>query len=474
MLKAVEYLKKLRSDLFVVVREHPVELGLLLYLSVRLLIVYERPNCSIEQTPELFWGWVFAVLAYAVNTAVGHGVWRKVYYVSWLPIIPLSMLSGLGVWIQTSSGLITGLILTPVLFVLCHWAVDNRRFVFDGVIYLRAGVLSLLLSNLTFGLLLAILYSAAYIFGFEGVWLEHTTIWLSVVTEVLVVPLLFMIAVDRQQGAEFEGGRAFSAMLYYVMTPALLIYMSIFALYIVKILVLWSLPRGGVAYMVFGLTIFAFLLHAMRQLLSVKRYVWFFDRLGLFLLPFIVLFWAGAIRRVGEYGLTEPRVYLLACGVVMSVGAMLFLSKRYGRYLVLSIFAFVLFAALAYVPQLHPETLSQTVQPQECARERESIFLDRAATSEIYSFNHDTLRLYPDQPRLRFEISAAELLAHQLRAIGKNESQIPDLTDEEQQRMMSFRTDSLTITFSFMGLKPVDSLSYRIASLEVQCVVMER
>lgn len=119
---------------------------------------------------------------------------------------------------------------------------------------------------------------------------------------------------DRWQGAELRGNRILEVLLNYIVTPALLIYTAILYLYMAKILFTWSLPEGGVAYLVFGFTITALAVKAVDQLLGKLIYNWFFDRFSLVSLPMLVLFWIGVMRRTNEYGLTEPRVYLLVCG----------------------------------------------------------------------------------------------------------------------------------------------------------------
>ena len=121
-------------------------------------------------------------------------------------------------------------------------------------------------------------------------------------------------------------------LLNYIVTPALLIYAAILYLYMAKILVTWTLPEGGVAYLVFGFTLFALAVQALQPLLQKRMYDWFFDRFSLISLPTQVLFWIGVLRRTGEYGLTEPRVYLLVSGGLMTLCVVLFLARRTGRY----------------------------------------------------------------------------------------------------------------------------------------------
>ena len=82
-----------------------------------------------------------------------------------------------------------------------------------------------------------------------------------------------------------------------------------------------------------------------------RRYDWFFDRISIFALPPLVLFWAGVMQRVGDYGLTDWRVYLIVCGAIMTAAIALFAARRTGRYYYIAATAFVLFFLTAYIPR---------------------------------------------------------------------------------------------------------------------------
>lgn len=90
-------------------------------------------------------------------------------------------------------------------------------------------------------------------------------------------------------------------------------------------------------------------------------------------LPVLTLFWIGVVRRTNEYGLTEPRVYLVVCGGLMTLCVLLFLSQRTGRYLWVCLAAWVSFAALAYVPFLEPERIAVQSQTQRAERVAERL-----------------------------------------------------------------------------------------------------
>lgn len=394
-LRISEYLRELREGLAATQRLHPVEVALALVGSVLVIMAveYEWANSYVLRLTLLP---IFFAVALIVNLLAGQGPWRRVYRVSWAPLVPLALWPGVTEWIgSVSCGLTLGAVL-PLGLLLARRAADNRRFTADALVYLRAAVLAAVLANIALGLFEAIIWSTAYIFVFTGAaWLEVVARDAALLTQTLCVPLLFLVMVDRWQRAEVRGGRVLEVLLHWIVTPALIVYTAILYLYMAKILFTWSLPRGGVAYMVFGFTLLALLVGALRPLLDRRRYDWFFDRLSWIALPPAVLFWAGVARRVAEYGLTEARIYLIVCGAVMTLALLLFLSRRTGRYLYLCGAAFLLFAAVAYVPQLDPERAaldSQLRRAQRIARSldlldgRERLRLDAVPLSDTVRY----------------------------------------------------------------------------------------
>lgn len=366
------YARMFREGVVRVAKAYPVETALAIYACVCGLLTYELD--WVHSFAQLNLVPIFFVLALAVNNLAGCGPWRKVYWVCWVPIVPLSLWAGLGAWIGTTQHVVTLGILAPLALLASSRAVSNDRFVSDAMIWLRSLVLAELFANVALGLFYAILYSTTYIFGLEGAWIRHVAVWAVTICESLAVPMLFLMMADRWRGAGVRGGRVLTVLLDYIVAPALLIYTAILYLYAAKILVMRSLPEGGVAYLVFGFTMTALIVKALRELLTSRRYGWFFDRFSLVSLVPLALFWVGVARRVGEYGLTVPRVWLLVCGGLMTLCVLLFLSCRTGRYLWVCIAGFVIFASVAYVPAFAPEPIavrSQLNRTERLARHLE-------------------------------------------------------------------------------------------------------
>lgn len=357
----------LREGLKTVVRRHPLELLLLLALTVMLIISYEtgsEPRAA--RLVVMGWG---ALLLLVVNRLAGQSPWRRIYWVVWVPLVPLFLWPGLAGWLESAQGIITLAILTPLALLASRRAVSNDRFVADVLVYLRAAVLAMLFVYVAYGLFEAILWSAAYIFRFTEVrWVAHLTADLLFVVQFLAVPTLFLMLLDRWEEARMGSSRVMELLMNWIITPAVVIYAAVLYLYLLKILLTGSLPEGGVAYLVFGFTITTLVVKALRLPLARRTFDWFYDRFSLVSLPIVALFWVGVARRIGEYGLTVPRIYLLVCGVVMTFCIALFLWRRAGRYLWVVLFAMVAFAVVAYVPALEPERVAMHSQTQRVER----------------------------------------------------------------------------------------------------------
>ena len=523
--KLERYLRWLREGFLQMLRLHPVESALTVYACAGCLLTYELD--WDHSLPKLALAALFFAVALVVNNLAGRGPWRRVYWVSWTPIVPLSLWGGLEAWIVSEPAFLTFGILVPLALLMCRRAVHNERFVCDALLWLRSGVLAVFFANVALGLFGAILFSTTYIFGLEGAWIDHVWTYALIVFETFAVPVLFLMMADRWREAGYESNRILEILLNYIVAPALLIYTAILYLYMAKILVTWSLPEGGVAYLVFGFTLFALAVKALQFLMRKRLYDWFFDRFSLISLPTQLLFWVGAIRRTSEYGLTSPRIYLLVCGGLMTLCVVLFLFRRAGRYMYVCLTAFAVFAAFAYVPSLEPERLAVRSQVGRAVRIAESLgrlgddgrliltpvppadsvyreayhglyeslkFVERRDTAVFarfevnaeyphyymnlrgwsdcsYHFGGDTLRLFLGEERAVHRIPCRELLERQLKESGFEPSEGCEPTSDQLLRLLDYRDDRCRILFENIKLERTDS-AVVIQGLSINAVLM--
>lgn len=362
MSKLKRYWCGLRRGIVRVVRRYPVETALQTVLTALFIGWIEAEDFSLFPVQGLWVFPLFSLGALVLNTWVGTGAWRIVYYMIWVPLVPLLFWTGLLEWVATEQFAMTLGVLVPLALLLCRRARDNRHFAANVLLYLRAAVVSLLFVNVALGLFEATLWSAAYIFGFDEMrWVEQLAVDVVPVAEFLAAPMLFLLLLDRWEQTECRMARIGEVLINWIFTPALVVYALLLHLYVIKILIAMSLPRGGVAYLVFGFILTAFVVRLLRELVEKRVADWFYDRFSFVMLVPALLFWVGAARRVGEYGLTAPRVYLLVCGCVMTLAVILFFLRS-GRYSWLFASAFVLFAAVAYVPALSPARIGMRSQ----------------------------------------------------------------------------------------------------------------
>lgn len=358
-MKIAKKLSSLGGDVWQTIRHYPVELLLAVYAFAVAALAYHEIKCEwftrgVVLVP------ILLAATYILNTCAMSRRWRTVYYVVWLAIIPLSFLPGLESWGETVQFRITALILCPLAVLVARRQRDDDRYADDAVAYAVSAGLALLFSAIILALFMAIYYSVVYIFNLTA-W-RHIWFYAPWLIMILFGFLLFLCFQSRRLGKPISAGHLGTVLANYVLTPALLIYSAILYIYAAKILFSWELPRGGVAIMVFLFCLATVALRAVRHTIDSRMYDRFFDNLPLVTLPAIVLFWAGVGHRVADYGLSEQRVYLIACGVIMTATMALFAWRKRGVYLPVTIFSFVIFAALAYIKPVSAEHLAVASQ----------------------------------------------------------------------------------------------------------------
>lgn len=327
-------------------RRAPAEIFTTVYAFVTFTLAYEKVSPIQEEyialAPLIF------VLSFILNRLC-RGKWRLIYYLSPLVYV-LFIKTDLKDWI-TSTEYIIALLICPLAVILSDWIKENKRFAERIIRYLVDWVAAGLLALVAYLLVNAIVYSFGYIFDLHIP--SKFSFYAFLSASILLTPLCFL-TFNRQSeqtpDRPIPGNSFLDILARYVLTPAAWIYTIILYLYFVRIAITWSLPRGGIAYLVFGFILFATILKALQPLLQKQPCKWFYERFSLISLPALIMFWIGVGYRINQYGLTEDRIYLIVCGVVMTLTIGLFFSHRWGRYLYATLSAVVLLALVTYIP----------------------------------------------------------------------------------------------------------------------------
>ncbi len=483
------------------VRRSPAETFLSLFFAVFAVLLMEEViedewAVMLPLVPLLFF---FSFLLGRLFGGSARPALRWVYWLSPVVIVPFFFFSGdvLGDWYSTA-GYVIALILCPLGCMVVDWRRDNVLFVAGAVRLWYNLIVSKVLAWVAFGLTAAIYATLLYIFELDFDFEDKVWGYMVILFFLIAMPLVFLTLsrTARQKEESAEGpvaSRFVSMLLNYVVTPALLAYTGVLFLYFVKIAVAWSLPVGGLVWMIAVYASLAVVVAAVQPLLRQRIYDWFFGQLYLWSVPALVMFWIGAGYRVSQYGLTEWRVYMLICGVLMTVGIVMFIprvAQTVGRYLYLGLLAIGLLAVFTYVPGLRAEDLEEWSQAGREDRYgsrdddgeeewKKSIYLnDQVSSYDVR--NYSTVVLHPawndddreysyydrndtltikNYDRVILQLDFETLLAKQLDKIGWT----ADSTDYQQLKnyqseLLTYDTDSIYVHFSSMRVWVVDSV----------------
>lgn len=451
--------KKIRALLLrlqAAIRQNPVEVLLAVLFCVIGCISYESRDNRLEAV--LAYAPVLFLTTYILNTltSVGTGRWRFVYYLSVFFFIPF-------LWKKEDVGSafwLVSLCIIQLFYLITAWQKDNVLFFKRGLAYLRASLSAGLLSGIAWVLSMSVYYSIRYIFEIWKGGEERFTIYSLSFAFAGIMPLLFLMFNHNKESEGEEGqNRLFDVLLNYVLTPALLIYAVILYLYFIKIAVLWSLPKGAVAYIVVSFVSALFVLKGCQPFLTRRYFDWFYRFASVIVLPALAMYWIGACYRINQYGFTQERVYLVVVGAILSGIAGLFLMKRTGYYLYAALLAIFLLSAVTYIPGITVsdiERISQTkrgnypIKPAQSADYSYPTLInnypqdisgyDTLQTVQNYivaggmymELDMDTFRLFDKTDNILYKEDLVSLLRKQLQKVGLTPTDsVPELIAPE-------------------------------------------
>lgn len=434
-------------------------------------------GCCAEWVPQgrawdlfnvLRYGVGLFVLTYLLHT-LKERTWAKIgYYLS-----PLLAVVVCFVHDDCPGRIGITLLLVQLLHLWCIGEKENRAFTRTAVHYVEAMAVSFALGTVVCIALLLITSSVYYIFELQSS-VYARFIEVSAATGYgLAMPLLFLVF-DRQQEMLRGDGKVAHYLLNYILSPALLAYTFILYLYMAKIAVSASLPKGGVAAMVMGFVSLLFILRSLQGFLAKTYYRWYYCRASWIALPTLALAWWGTMYRIGEYGWTVMRVYLVVALCTLTFMAVLFLFRRYGRYRTVVLFALLSFGIFSYMPGINVEEIERwsqagrglevkkgDVQYLYISPTEEPIDISRYTKMSIiegHSVANDSLKVYRDSTLL-YQNSLPNLLLSQMQKVGLSPGDTIRIRDFNQ--MLLIEMDSSAIFLDYMNLIREDG-RYRI------------
>ena len=461
--------RKIYREIGTAIVGHPMEM----LLAAAFFLI----GCCAEWVPQGRAWDLFNVLRYGVGLFVltyllhkmKERTWAKVgYYLSPLLAVVVCFIHD-----DCPGRIGITLLLVQLLYLWCIGEKENRAFTRTAVHYVEAMAVSFALGTVVCIALLLITSSVYYIFELQSS-VYARFIEVSAATGYgLAMPLLFLVF-DRQKEMLRGDGKVAHYLLNYILSPALLAYTFILYLYMAKIAVSASLPKGGVAAMVMGFVSLLFILRSLQGFLAKTYYRWYYCRASWIALPTLALAWWGTMYRIGEYGWTVMRVYLVVALCTLTFMAVLFLFRRYGRYRTVVLFALLSFGIFSYMPGINVEEIERwsqagrslevkkgDVQYLYISPTEEPIDISRYTKMSIiegHSVANDSLKVYRDSTLL-YQNSLPNLLLSQMQKAGLSPGD--SIRVRDFNRMLLIETDSSAILLNYMNLIREDG-RYRI------------
>ena len=452
--------RKIYREIGTAIVNHPVEM----LLAAAFFLI----GCCAEWVPQGRAWDLFNVLRYGVGLFVltyllhkmKEWTWAKVgYYLSPLLAVVVCFIHD-----DCPGRIGITLLLVQLLYLWCIGEKENRAFTRTAVHYVEAMAVSFALGTVVCIALLLITSSVYYIFELQSS-VYARFIEVSAATGYgLAMPLLFLVF-DRQKEMLRGDGKVAHYLLNYILSPALLAYTFILYLYMAKIAVSASLPKGGVAAMVMGFVSLLFILRSLQGFLAKTYYRWYYCRASWIALPTLALAWWGTMYRIGEYGWTVMRVYLVVALCTLTFMAVLFLFRRYGRYRTVVLFALLSFGIFSYMPGINVEEIERwsqagrglevkkgDVQYLYISPTEEPIDISRYTKMSIiegHSVANDSLKVYRDSTLL-YQNSLPNLLLSQMQKAGLSPGD--SIRVRDFNRMLLIETDSSAILLNYMNL----------------------
>ncbi len=329
------------------IKNNPAEMTIIILCFILTSFIRENVITTNKLYPFVFP--LFFILSYLLNKWFLKIPWRILYYISPLLIFPFFFID-VSNWIFSIEYLVA-LVIAGLMLLIRNWVSDNQSFTFQAVRYCTHLLQAALLSGCAYLLSIGIYYSIIYIFNIFPQSGYDVSSYLSMICFIIGMPWLFLTFNNRQEVAKLKDKKPIlNILLNYIISPAILIYTVILYIYFTTILFSWSLPKGGIAYMVFAFTLIAVCTKALQPFLHKQIYSWYYRYFSLISTPAQLMFWIGVIYRIQQYGFTTSRTYLVICGIIMSGTLLLFLSKKTGKYLYITSISIILLTCFTYIP----------------------------------------------------------------------------------------------------------------------------
>ena len=354
------------------IREFPLEA--LLGVTYFVIFLFESSVRDILGKSDVFylffWFFPHYVLLFTLHKWSGkHLAFRVLYCLSWFLWIPLL------VWGPVNQGWSLGIayIIAIVLLIIGKEPLGNEPYgqnILDTVINVAAGFI---IGFLLIAIVDIIIASVNFLFDLDlkDKWFTNPMAFIAFV----IIPLLCCSFVENNSYKE-ANGKILKILIDYIFSPALIIYTAILYIYIGRIVLRWELPNGGVAYIVAIFMAVGLICHLFRLLVEKRHFEWFYKAFPFIAIAPLILLWIGAFRRIGEYGLTEVRVYLICLALLLTVFTAMLVKDKTRNFQLMTLILALSAILFTYIPGIRAKDFGIRSQKARLERILPNVLVD--------------------------------------------------------------------------------------------------
>ena len=300
--------------------------------------------------------WLFVPLL--VLTFWLHKVSRWAYIASGLLFLPLMALD-LKPFLWTYGFAFT-YVLAAILLLVGKRNMDNRSFAAHALHVVTQMFFGVVISGLLTLAAMAIVASFLYIFGIDMPQHLYEYIWEFI--WFFIAPQICCTLISQDEDVVSEPAKVLRLILNFILSPAVIIYTAILYVYFIKIVLVWDLPKGGVAWLVMGFVTVALVGRLMQYVLKEHYYDWFYLRFTWIAIPPLIMYWIGSIYRIHLYSFTESRFYLMVAGVLMTLFILMLLWRRTRSFQLMALIFGAAIILFTYIPGVSAKNIGYKCQ----------------------------------------------------------------------------------------------------------------
>ena len=354
------------------IREFPLEA--LLGVTYFVIFLFESSVRDILGKSDVFylffWFFPHYVLLFTLHKWSGkHLAFRVLYCLSWFLWIPLL------VWGPTNPGWSLGIayIIAIVLLIIGKEPLGNEPYgqnILDTVINVAAGFI---IGFLLIAIVEIIIASVNFLFDLDlnEKWFTDPMAFIAFV----IIPLLCCSFVSTNSYKE-ANGKILKIVIDYILSPALIIYTAILYIYIGRIALRWELPNGGVAYIVAIFMAVGLVCHLFRLLVEKRHFEWFYKAFPFIAIAPLILLWIGVLRRIGEYGLTDARFYLVILSALLTIFTAMLVKDKTRNFQLMTLILALSAILFTYIPGIRAKDFGIRSQKARLERILPNVLVD--------------------------------------------------------------------------------------------------